>query len=52
MTSGPLLHLLFPREIEQLVTLRDVEDIEKLGATLRAMRKAAEPVGGGTRSGT
>jgi NADH dehydrogenase len=35
--------LLFPREIEQLVTLRDVEQIERLGATLRAMRGAAEP---------
>jgi NADH dehydrogenase len=40
--------LLFPREIEQLVTLRDVEGMEKLGATLRAMRGAAESVGGAT----
>jgi NADH dehydrogenase len=38
--------LLFPRDIEQLVTLRDVERVEKLGATLRAMRGAAVPVGG------
>jgi len=38
------LDLLFPREIEQLVTLRDVEGMEKLGATLRAMRGAAESV--------
>jgi NADH dehydrogenase len=30
--------LLFPREIEQLVTLQDVERIEKLGGTLRARR--------------
>lgn len=30
--------LLFPREIEQLVTLRDVERMEKLGAALRAKR--------------
>jgi hypothetical protein len=36
--------LLFPRQIEQLVTLRDVEGMEKLGATLRAMRGAAESV--------
>jgi len=40
------LDLLFPRGIEQLVTLRDVERLEKLGATLRAMRGAALPVGG------
>jgi NADH dehydrogenase len=40
------LDLLFPREIEQLVTLRDVEQIERIGATLRAMRGAAEPPGG------
>ena len=33
--------LLFPREIEQLVTLRDVERIEKLGARFRAMRGGA-----------
>lgn len=38
--------LLFPREIEQLVTLRDVEGMEKLGATLRAMRGAAESASG------
>ena len=38
--------LLFPREIEQLVTLRDVEGMEKLGATLRAMRGAPEPPAG------
>lgn len=30
------LELLFPREIEQLVTLRDLERVEKLGALLRA----------------
>ena len=36
--------LLFPRDIEQLVTLRDVEGIEKLGAKLRTMRAAAESV--------
>ena len=36
--------LLFPREIEQLVTLRDVEGMEKLGGTLRAMRGVAESV--------
>jgi NADH dehydrogenase len=36
------LDLLFPREIEQLVTLRDVEQIERIGAMLRAMRGAAE----------
>ncbi|HXJ33978.1 MAG TPA: NAD(P)/FAD-dependent oxidoreductase [Candidatus Eisenbacteria bacterium] len=35
------LDLLFPRDIEQLVTLRDVERVEELGATLRAMREAA-----------
>jgi len=35
------LDLLFPRDIEQLVTLRDVERMEELGATLRAMREAA-----------
>ncbi|HXK22123.1 MAG TPA: NAD(P)/FAD-dependent oxidoreductase [Myxococcota bacterium] len=35
--------LLFPREIEQLVTLRDVERMEKLGATLRARRGVAPP---------
>ena len=45
------LDLLFPREIEQLVTLRDVEGMEKLGATLRAMRGVAQSVGG-TASGT
>ena len=37
------LDLLLPREIEQLVTLRDVERVEHLGATLRAMRLAADP---------
>jgi NADH dehydrogenase len=36
------LDLLFPREIEQLVTLRDVEQIERIGGMLRAMRGAAE----------
>jgi NADH dehydrogenase len=36
--------LLFPREIEQLVTLRDLEQAERLGATLRAMRGAAGAV--------
>ena len=40
------LDLLFPRDIEQLVTLRDVERMEKLGTTLRAMRGAALPIGG------
>jgi len=40
------LDLMFPREIEQLVTLRDVEGMEKLGATLRAMRGAAQSAGG------
>jgi len=35
------LDLLFPREIEQLVTLRDIEQIERIGAMLRAMRTAA-----------
>ena len=35
------LDLLFPREIEQLVTLRDVEQVERIGAMLRAMRTAA-----------
>jgi NADH dehydrogenase len=39
------LDLLFPREIEQLVTLRDVEEMEKLGATLRAMREVSESAG-------
>jgi NADH dehydrogenase len=34
------LDLLFPREIEQLVTFRDLERMERLSATLRAMRKA------------
>jgi NADH dehydrogenase len=34
------LDLLFPREIEQLLTLRDVERMERLSATLRAMREA------------
>ena len=40
------LDLLFPRDIEQLVTLRDAERMEKLGGMLRAMRGAALPVGG------
>jgi NADH dehydrogenase len=40
------LDLLFPREIEQLVTLRDVEGMEKLGATLRAMRDVGTSAGG------
>jgi hypothetical protein len=39
------LDLMFPREIEQLVTLRDVEGMEKLGATLGAMRGAAQSAG-------
>ena len=39
--------LLFPREIEQLVTLQDVERMEKLGTTLRARRDKAEPAGEG-----
>jgi NADH dehydrogenase len=38
--------LLFAREIEQLVTLRDVEHVERLGATLRAMRGVAQPIDG------
>lgn len=38
--------LLFPREIEQLVTLRDVERIERLSATLRMKRGSAEALGG------
>ncbi len=38
------LDLLLPRAIEQLVTLRDVEEIEKLGATLRERRTAVEKV--------
>jgi hypothetical protein len=33
------LDLVFAREIEQLVTLRDVEAIEKVAETLRAMRE-------------
>jgi NADH dehydrogenase len=37
--------LLFPRDIEQLVTLQDVERMEKLGATLRAKRGKAGPAG-------
>jgi NADH:ubiquinone reductase (H+-translocating) len=36
--------LLFPREIEQLVTLRDLEHVERLGTTLRALRCAAEAI--------
>jgi NADH dehydrogenase len=40
------LDLLFPREIEQLVTLRDVEQVERIGAMLRAMRDAAAPSAG------
>jgi len=43
--------LLFPREIEQLVTLRDVEGMEKLAATLRTMRAAAEVPPGDARAG-
>ena len=43
--------LLFPLDIEQLVTLRDVEGIAKLGATLRTMRAAAEVPPGDPRSG-
>ena len=38
------LELFFAREIEQLVTLRDIEHIEKLGASLRAARAAENPV--------
>jgi len=38
--------LLFTRDIEQVVTLRDVEGMEKLAATLRAMRGDAESVAG------
>jgi NADH dehydrogenase len=45
------LDLLFPRDIEQLVTLRDVERMEKLGATLRARRDIAESAAGAA-SGT
>ena len=40
-----------PREIEQLVPLRDVEGMEKLGATLRTMRAAAEVPPGDARVG-
>jgi NADH dehydrogenase len=40
--------LLFPREIEQLVTLRDVERMEKLGVTLRTKRGSAESLSGAT----
>ncbi|MBC7834284.1 MAG: NAD(P)/FAD-dependent oxidoreductase [Phycisphaerales bacterium] len=36
------LELLFPREIEQLVTFRDLDRVEKLGALLRATRSEAE----------
>lgn len=39
--------LLFPREIEQLVTLQDVERMEKLGTILRARRGKAGPAGEG-----
>jgi hypothetical protein len=39
------LDLLFPRDIEQLLTLRDVEGMEKLGATLRAMRDVGDSNG-------
>jgi NADH dehydrogenase len=39
------LDLLFAREIEQLVTLRDVEQVEKLSVMLRTMREAREPAG-------
>ena len=38
--------LLVPREIEQLVTLRDVERMERIGAMLRAKRGTAESVSG------
>lgn len=38
--------LLFPTGIEQLVTLRDVERIERLSATLRMKRGSAGSVGG------
>ena len=43
--------LLFPRQIEQLVTLRDVERLEKLGATLRAKRVSTDSVGGASLKG-
>jgi NADH dehydrogenase len=43
------LDLLFPREIGQLVTLRDVERVERLAETLREKREATEPVGGASR---
>jgi NADH dehydrogenase len=36
------LDLLFPREIGQLVTLRDVEEMEKLAARLHAMSELSE----------
>jgi hypothetical protein len=37
------LDLLFAREIEQLVTLRDVEQVEKLSVMLRTMRETQAP---------
>jgi NADH dehydrogenase len=37
--------LVFPRDIEQLVTLRDVEGMERLSAALRAKRTDAAPPG-------
>ena len=39
------LDLLLPRDIEQLLTLRDVDGMEKLAATLRAMRDVGESDG-------
>jgi NADH dehydrogenase len=37
------LDLLFAREIEQLLTLRDVEQVEKLSVMLRTMRETQAP---------
>lgn len=39
------LDLLFSRDIEQLLTVRDLEQIEKLGAVLRAAREAGRESG-------
>jgi NADH dehydrogenase len=39
------LDLLFAREIEQLLTLQDIEQVERLSVMLRTMREAREPAG-------
>jgi NADH dehydrogenase len=44
------LDLLFAREIEQLVTLRDVEQVEKLSVMLRTMRETQAPAVAGSGS--